>query len=43
MLRDFLWACRWLAKNRLFTLAIIAPIPAWRAANGDPAEALRTE
>src|SRR5690242_13222418 len=24
MLRDLLWACRWLGKNRLFALAIVA-------------------
>src|SRR5215471_497288 len=33
MLRDLLWACRWLGKNRLFTLAIVAILALGMGAN----------
>ena len=33
MLRDLLWACRWLSKNRLFTLAIVAILALGMGAN----------
>ena len=33
MLRDLLWACRWLTKNRLFTLAIVAILALGMGAN----------
>ena len=33
MLRDLLWACRWLNKNRLFTLAIVAILALGMGAN----------
>ena len=33
MLRDLLWACRWLRKNRLFTTAIVAILALGMGAN----------
>src|SRR5690349_16570953 len=33
MLRDLFWACRWLGKNRLFALAIIAILALGTGAN----------